>query len=292
MDKILKQLQGKAFNLSPEAYAFLENRRETLLAAPVPKLNIPEFSSDIISKLINLHRHQFTTEEYLQSRIINTASGTIDHIHAEVTAENAVKLGRVKGYSGYPLELIRVAGHFHDIDRSFPKSMIPGEQHARLDPNAYREHKRKHAASSRELTLTLLMKTKETGSVFPDGFIHDLSYLVFRHELGGEKMNGKNIFLPSAIIAELNLNELNDIVTDADSLAYMDANILTNWEESNRDRQSLLNKVHYMYDRMTFEGKSILQNTILKSSEHILGIDVPKEDDLQAIRTILLEVCK
>ncbi len=115
--------------------------------------------------------------------------------------------------------------------------------------------------------------------------------MILRHELGGEKSGKINIIKNSGLVPQLNLNDLVDIVTNADSLAYFDANILTNWQECNRNTLALSNKVHFMYDRMIEKGKEELHRTILDSETHILGKKSPNEEDIQAIRAILLEIC-
>lgn len=98
---------------------------------------------------------------------------------------------------------------------------------------------------------------------------HDLRYLILRHELGGEKQDGMNLHRRSEIDRALNLNDLADVVTDADSLA---------------------NKVHFMYDRMTASAQDELRDSILFSGDHILG-SPSDDDDIRAIRVTLVEIC-
>ncbi|MBI9101068.1 MAG: HD domain-containing protein [Spirochaetales bacterium] len=291
MDHILSHLQGQAFTLCPEAIDFLSSRRDDLINLPIKPLKIPGFSPNTIKKLISLHRNQLESNEYINSRISNPTSGTIDHIHAEITAYNGVELGLKKGLSGYSLELLRVAGHLHDSERSYPRQMAMGEGKTRNNPEAYIEFKKIHTQNSVRTVSRLLDEITLDGCIFPDGFKNDLTYLILRHELGGEKKANQNIFKPSEVEPDLNLNDLNDILTYADSFAYMDANILTNWEESNRSVQALSGKVHYMFDRMTPEGQDIIRQKIINSEIHILGKNCPENNDLIAIRSILLDVC-
>ena len=82
-----------------------------------------------------------------------------------------------------------------------------------------------------------------------------------------------------------------DILTDADSISYFDANILTNWEECGKDKTLLGNKVHFMYDRMSPQSKKELRDTIIFSKSHILG-NPSGDADAEAIRKILLEICR
>jgi len=290
MDKILEALQGKAFHLSDEIYNFLSNRYSKLIDHPFPDINMNFFHPQFIRQIITWHREQFHTEEYIQSRISNPTTGTIDHLHAEITALTAVRLGINNGYSGYALELLRTAGHFHDSDRSFPLTMIQGEEEVRHDPAAYLQYKKLHAANSKKRAGDLIKKAAADGYNTTDSFINDLSFLIFRHETGGEKENGISILLPSEFEPDLNLNSLADIVTDADSLAYFDANILTNWEECGKDKILLGNKVHFMYDRMTLKSQDELRESIIFSDIHILG-SPSKDPDIHAIWEVLQEIC-
>ena len=290
MDKILQSLQCNAFHLSDDIFDFLSVRYSELIDNPIPDLKLESFHPNIIQHIINLHREQFHTQDYIQSRISNPTTGTIDHLHAEITAATAVRLGIKNGYDGYSLELLRTAGHFHDSDRSFPDSMIQGEARTRNDAEAYKKYKKLHAVNSSKRAADFIKKAAVSGYYSPEGFSEDLLYLIIRHEIGGQKENSINNILPSKVEPNLNLNSLTDIVTDADSLSYFDANILTNWEECGKDKTLLGNKVHFMYDRMSKQSQNELRETIILSKSHILGS--PSADpDIHAIREILQDIC-
>jgi hypothetical protein len=290
VDKILKALQNNAFHLAEVAYEYLGDRYDELVGRPIPDVRVEGMHPGAIREIIRLHRAQFHSPEYVQSRISNPVTGTIDHLHAEITAAIAVRLGIGAGYDGYAVELVRAAGHLHDSDRAFPRRMIMGEETTRHDKNAYSEYKKEHAENSWRIAEELLGKAAAAGYTSPPGLAHDLRYLILRHELGGEKSGGANLPEASEIDPDLNLNDLTDIVTGADSLSYFDANILTNWEECGRDKTLLGNKVRFMFDRLTPATQDELRNTILFSEHHILGS--PSDDsDLQSIRDVVLQVC-
>lgn len=291
MDKILNQLQGKAFHLSDEILTFLSDRYESLIGEPIPDLDFPGFHPEFFKEIISKHRKQFQTAEYSESRISNPTTGTIDHIHSEITASTSVKIGKQSGYSGYALELLRCAAHMHDSDRSFPKTMVGGEQEVRHDPEGYREYKRRHAENSVLMAKQLAESANRDGFQSPDEYLKDVRYLILRHEIGGIRDgNGENPNT-SAVDPSLDIDRLTDIVTDADSLSYFEANILTNWEESFRNVAALTNKVHFMYDRMSKEAQSVFKETVLNSREHILGVVETDDPDVTAIRSILLKEC-
>jgi len=292
MDKVLYQLQGKSFHLTDDMFNFLSSKYEELIDLPIPGIENAGFHSDFIKEIITRHRNQFLSDEYLDSRIANPTTGTIDHIHAEITAATTVQIGQQKGYSGYPVELLRCAGHLHDSDRSYPKTMIRGEQEVRHNPEGYRRYKEKHAENSALMVRQLTEATGDAGYSYLPGFISDIQYLIRHHEKGGAASHDSSIINTSLIDTSIDLDRLTDILTDSDSLSYFDANILTNWEESNRSETALKNKVHFMYDRMSHGAQIILKETVLNSETHILGITPSGNQDVISIRSILLDVCQ
>jgi len=291
MDKTLYSLQGRSFHLSEDILRFLSSRYEELVNKPVPDFKLTGFHPGFFREMINRHRAQFLSEEYEKSRIDNPTTGTIDHIHAEITASTAVQIAEQNGFTGYPIELLRCAGHLHDSDRSYPKTMIDGEAEVRHNPEGYREYKEKHAGNSALMARQIAESAGIDGYGFLPGFISDIQYLIRLHEKGGVPGNPDGIRNASEIDSSVDLDRLADILTDSDSLAYFDANILTNWEESNRSETALRDKVHFMYDRMTETAQRVFKETVLNSDRHILGITTTENRDVNAIRTILLKEC-
>jgi len=108
-----------------------------------------------------------------------------------------------------------------------------------------------HVKNSALMAKRLAESVNNDGFYFHEGFINDLQYLILRHEIGGVKSHSKTIQNASGVENSLNLDRLADILTDSDSLAYFEANIFTNWEESNRSELVLTNKVHFMNDLMS-----------------------------------------
>lgn len=291
MDTILHELQGKAFQLSSTVYSFLSDKYEALVGMPIPDTQVEGFHPNFFAQLLEKHRGQYKTREYIQSRIDNPTTGTIDHMHAEITSSTAVLLGLQTGYTGYALALLRVTAHLHDSDRSYPATMVQGEQAVRNDPVAYRELKERHVRNSADIAIRLAKECQKEGFEFPEAYLRDVEYMILRHEKGGVRGRNGKIENASSIDPSLDLDELTDILTDADSLSYFDANILTNWGESNKSVQALSHKVHFMYDRMSKRGQKEFRSSILNSTDHILGPDDRGDEDLAAIRSILLSEC-
>lgn len=68
MDEILTALQGQAFHLSDPTFKFLADRCEKLVGMAIPDLTGTAIHADTVREIIRLHRAQFHSAEYLQSR--------------------------------------------------------------------------------------------------------------------------------------------------------------------------------------------------------------------------------
>ncbi len=96
---------------------------------------------------------------------------------------------------------------------------------------------------------------------------------------------------PSFLFKDINLNELSDIVMIADSISYIDANIITHWEEINKDKNLLKRKINFMFSRLPKIGKSLIADNIINSKTHIFGINPPPQEDISIIRSLIMSEC-
>ena len=291
MDNVLQQLQGKSFHLPSQAFNFLSKRYDKLIQKPLMDIMVRNEFSLNAKFFINPHRKQLQSEEYVQSRIDDNSGGTLDHLHAEVVSSTAYMIAVTYKCSPYELFLAQVAGHLHDIDRSFPVLRSKGEVEARGNKEEYIKYKETHAQYSCNRTKEIYYQLKSQGIVMPIEVLDDLCYIIKLHELGGHRVKNELVMYRSGVDPTVNLNQIADIVMTADSLGYLDSNILTNWEETGKNEQLIKNKVHYMYDRLRMPGKILAINQIVESKIHILGVNCPQQEDLQAIRAILRKVC-
>jgi hypothetical protein len=292
MDKTLEALQNHAFHLTDETFDFLALKYEQLISIPVPDITGFGFHRKFFISTIQEHRNQLMSEEYIQSRLADNATGTIDHLHAEITAYIAIESGRQRGYTGYALQLLRFTGHLHDSDRSYPDLMIRGEDQFRNDPDDYRAFKVRHARNSAAIARSLADKARRSGYRFGDGFLDDMEYMILNHEKGGKRDVLEKNRRKSSLDPSLDLEDLTDLLTDADSLAYFYANIITNWEECGRNADTLELKVRFMFERMSLGGKRLVIELILHSPSHILGKAHSDDPDINSIRRLLQKICK
>ena len=289
MDWILDKLQGKSFNLPDPAFKYLSERYTVLLSE---QLVAEDMGNGIIIRsedFINRHRAQFNSEEYYKSRIDDPREGTVDHLHAEITSHTALTLSRIKKLDNYAQLLVQTAGHLHDSERSYPQTRIDIDEESYSDRKKYAEYKLRHSKNSCNTVLNIYHDLTAEGINIPFGFVEDLNYIILRHETGGDGESKQN---PSSLKKDINLNELCDIVMTADSISYFDANIMTHWEEINKDENLLRRKIHFMYSRLPEQGKILIKKDIINSSSHIFGINYPEQEDIKTIRCLISEECR
>lgn len=291
MDKILYKLQGRTFNLPEPAFEYLSNRYIDLLSKQLLEVEIGNGIIIRAEDFIQHHRTQFNSTEYLKSRLDDPREGTIDHLHAEITSDTALEICRLKKLDLYAQVLVQVAGHLHDSDRSYPETRIDIDPSSYSDKKLYAVYKSRHSENSCNTVTRIYKDLKIRGLDLPVEFLKDLKYIILRHEIGGDRHNGVLKVNPSFLMQDLNLNELCDIVMIADSLSYLDANIMTHWEEINKDKNLLKRKIHFMFSRLPDFGKDLITNNVINSSSHIFGINSPLQDDILIIRSLILSEC-
>ena len=291
MDEILYKLQGKIFNIPKPALEYLNNRYLELISKPLLEAELENNLIISAREFIQKHRSQFNSDEYLNSRIDDPREGTIDHLHSEITSDTAVQLCRIKKLNTYAEVLVQVAGHLHDSDRSYSDTRIDIDVSSYSDSKLYAEYKSRHSENSCSTVMRIYNELKMEGCICPYEFLQDLKYIILRHETGGDRKSGELKNTPSFLTKDLNLNELCDIVMIADSISYIDANIITHWEEINKDKNLLKRKINFMFSRLPEIGKSLITENIINSNTHIFGINPPRNEDIFTIRSLIISEC-
>jgi hypothetical protein len=263
--------------------ALVQQRYQALASTFIPCFVRREHASPELARfLITLHRRVMHSREYVDSRIHNPTTGTLDPLHAESTAALAVLAATAHGYRGDVLLLVRVAAHLHDADRAFPKWMTPDEQTARSDPEAYRQFKQEHMNRCAARVRDLIALARDKGLYVSAALASDIEYIVQRHELGGGASDRA-----CCLDADVSLDALVDLVRDADSLSFFEGNILTYWTEVNRDPVRFAEKLRFMFDRLGQSARDQVAE-ILGSDTHPLGTQAsPATPDLWQMHTIL-----
>ncbi len=290
VDTVLPRLRTAGLPLDDEIAAALAARYAARIAAPIPPLQDDVHADRAGPALvIDLHRRMLASDPYVASRIADKTTGTLDHLHAELCAARAVDLAQRAGLAPDTIELVRLAAHVHDSDRSFPALMTQGEDQARGDPAAYRAFKARHMERSVARAGDLVELARSAGARFSDSFVADLVELVGRHELGGRAVPGVVADRAAKTDPRVSIDALADLVRDADSLSFFDANVLTYWHEVGRDEGKLAAKARYMFDRMSPAAQALVRSDVLGDDASPLGPRAAgRSETLGAIRDVVV----
>lgn len=123
---------------------------------------------------------------------------------------------------------MQIAALSHDIDRAMSRI---SESQLKIDD--YNKYKEEHALRSADFVSEILKKES-----YPEEIIKKVSYLVSKHETGGD--------------------EESDILKDADSLAYFEYNIPFYLKRNGIERT--MEKIKFMYTRLSPHGKELANN--------------------------------
>jgi hypothetical protein len=260
--EMARHLERNGARLDPSRLRRIAGRWQKTAGEPVGRFADRRYASaELPALLIGLHREQLASARYLEERGPNPTTGTLDPVHAEDTASIAVDMARAQGIAGDALVLLRVAAHLHDADRSFPRTMVPGEDRVRKNPILYARYKDAHQRSSVARTHDLLADARGRGARASARFVRDLTFLVGRHELGGR--DGRRT----------RLDRLADILRDADSTAFFTTNIASYLAESGGDPKKLAQKIDYMFARMSPASRAWVIEHVVSAPKGMAHLD-------------------
>lgn len=155
-----------------------------------------------------------------------------DQIHAELVLKWVLKLKPNAD------EALKIAALSHDIDRAI--TGIIKDSNLEVNSEAYVAFKRAHSIRSAYFICKILEKYD-----YPKRIIQKVRHLVENHESGGDR-------------------ETN-ILTDADSIAYFEANIPGYLKTNGEDQTK--RKIRFMYGRLSNRAKGIVKKIRYKNSK-------------------------
>lgn len=285
-DGVLPRLLSAGLSLSAEVAAYLSGRYAQLVSEPIADLRDTRHGSpDAARAVIGLHRRMLASEPYVESRLRDPSSGTLDHLHAEQTASLAVQLAAGQRFAGDVLLLLRIAAHLHDADRSFPDLMTRGELATRSDPTAYRRFKERHMSNAAARARDVVRLARRAGARLSAELERHIAYIVGRHELW---LGSSGDPRPCVFGGDLDL--LGDLLCEADAVSFLETNILTHWAETNRDEQQFVGKLRFSVARLSLPARQLVREMTVQNPSHPLGPAAAesRDDDLRAIRRMLL----
>lgn len=139
-------------------------------------------------------------------------------------------------------DALKVAGWYHDCDRLFPERKVNTKE---ADVEEYKKLKGSHAENCTNIFEELLPN-------LPPKFVNDVKFLIKRHEIGGDRENGKLIEKTDEFTNKYNLNLAADILCEADGLAWFEviSPSYVKWAKPDR----LKEKTKFSYKKLTDVG--------------------------------------
>lgn len=134
-------------------------------------------------------------------------------------------------------KILRVAALYHDIERDYPKRV--NTSNCRSED--YLARKMLHSMNSVKTFIIYFAKE------YPESIIEDITFLISRHEIGGDRNeNGDLIYEPDST-GKYNLNKLADILSWADKLTFFEIEIE---QYSKRGNEKLKNKILFSLENL------------------------------------------
>jgi len=146
-----------------------------------------------------------------------------------------------------PPVAIKISGLFHDCDRFFPKERVDTSK-----------------ASAEEYETKKLEHSKKCARIFqrenpdlPTRLKDDVVYMIERHEVGGDKINGRLIEVFDKFTSSFNLNVSSDILQEGDGMDFFFTILpkYIEWAPPERVRE----KIKFSYNKLSPIGQQMVK---------------------------------
>lgn len=153
-------------------------------------------------------------------------------------------------------DAVRVAAAAHDWDRAFPDQRVPWEE----TPERYWDYKIAHAINTARIFYEHFREAADPR------LLQDISYLISRHEIGGRRSSGGNLFYtPDSFSNSFNLEEAAEKVQTADSISGFISVLDKGPVIEARGDKYALEKIGFYYGRASQEARAIIDSFELTS---------------------------
>lgn len=154
-----------------------------------------------------------------------------------------------------PPTALEISALFHDCDRFFPKEMIDETEFPKEE---YETAKIKHSENCSRIF-------RKENPKLPRGLKNDASYMIERHEIGGNKVDGQYVETIDMFTRSYNLNFSSDQLTEADGLSFFHTILPSylKWADSER----VARKIKFSFEKLSPEGKQIVRGMKYKDEE-------------------------
>lgn len=183
--------------------------------------------------------------------------GILDKTHFLEVTKLVEELWNKKEKTKLPIAL-QIAGLCHDLDRIYPSREVNTKN---VSPEDYNSRKMIHSANSALIFY-------ETNIDIPKELLRDVCFLIFRHEVGGDKDNKNKLLNKNdEFTNSFNLNSAANYLYYADKLSFFINNIN---EYAKRGKEKLKQKIKFSINglpswvikeirKIKFEDKNILE---------------------------------
>ena len=139
--------------------------------------------------------------------------------------------------SGKSPEILKVAALYHDIERDYPNKV--NTKNCRAED--YLVRKMLHSMNSVKTFI------KHFANNYDENMVEDITFLISRHEIGGDKDENGELIYKTDETGKYNLNELAEILLWADKLTFFEIEIE---EYSKRGPEKLRNKIIFSLENL------------------------------------------
>ena len=145
-----------------------------------------------------------------------------------------------------PLAL-KISGLFHDCDRFFPKERVDT---SKTSAEEYEAKKLEHSKNC-----SRIFQRENPG--LPVVLRDDVAYMIERHEIGGDKINGRLVEVSDKFTSSFNLNVSSDILQDCDGMDFFFTILpkYVEWPSPERVRE----KIKFSYNKLSPIGQQMVR---------------------------------
>ncbi len=184
----------------------------------------------------------------------NNPKAEVELDHALDVRDLTVELWQRKFETKTPLAL-EISGLFHDFDRFFPREMIDTTN---ITEEQYETAKLDHSKNSARIF-------RRESLELPSELKDDVSYMIERHEIGGDKIDGLYEEAADKFTKSYNLNVSSDQLEEADGLSFF-RTILPSYRKW-APPEKVVKKIRFSFEKLPPEGKQIVRGMKYKNEE-------------------------
>jgi len=197
--------------------------------------------------------------EYSKENLIATAENpefkeyAKNNPYAEVELDHALDVSKLTGrlwsikFRSIPPVALKIGGLWHDCDRFFLKEKVDT---IKVPKEEYEATKMKHSKNCVRIF-------KRENPKLPFELKEDTSYMIERHEIGGDRFNDEYLETPDQFTNSYNLNVASDQLEESDGLSFFSVIIPSYAKWASKER--VINKIRFSYNKLSPVGERMVR---------------------------------